>query len=202
VATGAISAPVAALTEGVLKTMMLTKLRTTAVVLLLATFVGIGGSLVALHTLAADPLPVAQKETASQPVRTREADPTLADLCKALGMSWWQFDLPKDARTVEVGLMDQDHFTPFEQCELRSGLDTPGPLKVAYQEEGLEEYKLVVLTKDGILRLGKKKKPAEFTRTHGRAVKRGEFFELMTFKRSEDKGWRWALVIRITEKPD
>jgi RNA polymerase sigma factor (sigma-70 family) len=53
-AAGVISAPAAALTEGVLKTMLVTKLKATAVVLLAASLIGLGTAATAYRALASD----------------------------------------------------------------------------------------------------------------------------------------------------
>jgi hypothetical protein len=147
---------------------------------LIVALLGLGASAVALHTLAADQ-PIPQAAPAPKPVTALKANPTVEDLSAALGITWWQFDLPKTVKAIDLGVREKDRFERFEHIEDVAGDLSPGPLKIAYQEDGLQEYKLVMLTKSGRLQLGKKKKPADFTQTFARAKKNGEFFELMHF---------------------
>jgi hypothetical protein len=165
-----------------------------------AIVLGIGSLTVPLPAIAASP-PVSQKQGASPRVKAIKAAPTLDDLCSALGITWWQFELPKTCTAIEIGILEEGRFERIERMEL-SEREAPGFLKVACQDDGFGEYKLVVLTKDTKLQLAKRKKPADFDNTHGTAVKKGEYFELMQFKGTEDKGWRYALVIKILEKSE
>jgi len=209
-AAGLLSAKVAALTDGVMKTMLLTKLRNAVVVLLIVSILGIGGTTIALQTpVAEQPVAhrepvvdqsIAQKEAEPKSVRAlKKAEPTLDDLSRALGMNWWQFDLPKNIGTIEIGIIGfkdgQNRFTVIKHWELREFL-VPGPLKIAYQEVGLDEYKLVLITKAASTQVAKNKKPSAVSVTWGQGQKRGEFFELLQFAGQE------ALVIKMIEKDD
>jgi len=69
VATAAISVKVAALTEGVLKTMMLTKLKMVAVVTVLLSMVAVGGGLLTYYTAAAQ-----QGHVEKQPAEDKKVD--------------------------------------------------------------------------------------------------------------------------------
>src|SRR5262249_10924919 len=69
---GAISVKVAALTEGVLKTMMLTKLKIATAVLLMVSVVGAGG-LLSRHTLAVGPAQAQRKPEPREPIARQTA---------------------------------------------------------------------------------------------------------------------------------
>jgi hypothetical protein len=211
-ATGMVSAKVVALTEGIVKSMLLTKLKIVTAIAFLIVMIAIGGTLITGHLLAAqqrqpqkepDPkLPKAaeeKKEPSPQTAKPLKADPTVDELCQALDISWWKFDLAKTVGAVEIGILEQGRFDLIQRYEL-SERDVPGILKIACQEVG-GGYKLVVISNDGRMQMPNNKKPAEFSKTNGRGVKNGEYFELKNFKNSEDKGWKYALVIKIIEKP-
>jgi hypothetical protein len=69
---GAISVKVAALTEGVLKTMMRTKLKIATAVLLMVSVVGAGG-LLSQHTLAIGPAQAQRKPEPQEPIARQTA---------------------------------------------------------------------------------------------------------------------------------
>jgi RNA polymerase sigma factor (sigma-70 family) len=92
-AAGAISAPVAALTEGVLRTMLLTKVRT-VVAISLVLGVLLGGGIFGYHALAAD-------KGAASPAKER-----LEDTLILLDKQWWQAASNYDVDTLAKILAD------------------------------------------------------------------------------------------------
>jgi hypothetical protein len=136
------------------------------------------------------------------------AEPTVHDLNTALGLSWWQIDLPKGTETIEVGFLEDGRFTLLQRFNISGNAGVPGPLKVVYQEDGSDEYRLSFLLKESTIRMGKHKKPADETetQTHGlpvtRVVKNEEFFELIDFRKPTDTTWKHALVVRLAGNGD
>jgi len=79
-AAGLVSASVAALTEGVLRTMLLTKLKTAAVALLTLTVLGTGAGLLARRAFAERPASGGRESAAGGTERARE--PAARDVAK------------------------------------------------------------------------------------------------------------------------
>lgn len=174
---------------------MLLAQRNNAIVLLTVLALGLGGMIEVLSTSVAGQ-PIAKKQVAVPSTKAVRAAPTIDDLYAVLGIRWWQFELSKTSAALELGVMERHQFQRIERYEF-SKSEAAGVLKVACQEGRLGEFRLFVLTNDASLLLAETKKPADFVKTHGTAVKKGEFFELMQFKGPEDQGWRYALVLRI-----
>jgi RNA polymerase sigma factor (sigma-70 family) len=78
-AAGAVSLPVATLTEGVLKAMLLNKIKMTAAVLFVLGLVALGGGLLTCFTAAADPPVVKPQDTAGPVPREREKPAVAAE---------------------------------------------------------------------------------------------------------------------------
>ena len=207
-APAAPSPAVVSLTNGVIRAMAIQKLKVAAAVL--AVCVGVGVLLARgpsaeekaePPTKAAAPAePPPKHEIPAGTVTPLKPAPTVQELSTVLGITWWEFDLPKTARAVELGILEDGQFTQIERYDLQPRFDVPGVLKIAYQD-GAPEFRLTVLTKGGTLRT-KGDKPADFMRVHGMAVKNGEYLELAGFKHPKDKGWKYALVIKVVEKAD
>jgi RNA polymerase sigma factor (sigma-70 family) len=189
------SLAIISLTNGVMRDMAIQKYGP-AVAILAAVVVGVGVLLAGGPDEKEKPQPPG-KAANGPAVTAVKANPTIQDLSTVLGITWWEFDLPKRIRAVELGTLEDGRFTQIERCDLRPSVDVPGALKIAYQEDG-PGFKLMVITKGGTLRT-KGDKPAEIMKTHGIAVKNGDYLELAAFKQSADKGWRYALVIKLVE---
>src|SRR5262249_4061742 len=144
-ATSLVRPEVAALTEGVLKAMLLTKLKTSAVGALMIVALTVG-LVLTWHAPAADPAPAPAPQNKAAPaagaVTAVKSAPTVQDLSTVLGVTWWQFDLQKETRAVELGILEGDRYTRIERIDLQPGVDAPGPLKIAYQDDGSPEFKL------------------------------------------------------------
>jgi RNA polymerase sigma factor (sigma-70 family) len=204
---GALAAKVVALSDGVLRMMLLNKLKMAAGIVLAMVLAGMGVGLVVRETWAegqaqqghpADEQKglvqdtIGRKEAGPKSVEAlKKAEPTLNDLSTALGMHWWQFIMPKNIAAIEIGITDGgNRFTLIKRWELRKFL-VPGPLKVSYQEEGHDEYKLVLITKGASTQIAKNKKPSEVSVSWDQGQWRGTCFELLKFASSE------ALVIKM-----
>jgi RNA polymerase sigma factor (sigma-70 family) len=101
-AAGLVSTPVAALTEGVLRTMLLTKLKTAAVALLTLTVLGTGAGFLAHRALAERPAAGGRESAERGAERARE--PAARDEAKATEFAGRVSAVAKDGKSITVAV--------------------------------------------------------------------------------------------------
>jgi RNA polymerase sigma factor (sigma-70 family) len=198
-AAGRQSPAIVSLTNGVLRDMAIHEFKTWAA-FLVAVVAGVG---VLLADAPGDGQPLSPARAANQPAQVVTAvrpNPAVQDLSAALGVTWWEFDLPKGSRRVEIGMREDGRFTRIERYDLRAGADVPGSLKIAYQEDGAG-FKLTVITRGGTLRT-RGDRPGDMMRVHSTTERNGEYLELANFKQPMEVGWKHALVIKVVDTAD
>jgi RNA polymerase sigma factor (sigma-70 family) len=118
-AAGAVSAPVAALTEGVLKTMVLSRLKVLLAVLVAVSVLGLGAGLLPRPALAEKPVPAPAPAAGKGPAPGRAPDKAQQALFRQLQSVRWTLLWEPDPANHTIGVTDTPDFPRLDGLDVR-----------------------------------------------------------------------------------